>query len=334
MGIMFCSHIPNEEEDTQWIARRGMVSKNGNTATAQRFLDELSIFAVSAPTADESRESTEFTTLTRQESSVSEASSVKKKKDPEECLWKPAVDPHSGRTYYYHSETRKTTWQKPKEILVMEKRAKEEKKRQDELFFKEMERNIYTSLKKKESIPGVTESIVIPSTPAEETPSIEGTKQRVRTISNMDESLLAQLFIGPKAAVPTAAAIVAVPKKQTTTTPSTTAPPVDVRGRPPLPRRQPSANRADSMSLSPDDREGDKHFSELARGESDVGAELAGEKLLDAPLLDDNVNIGEGNAVQVKNHVRRNTGGTIYVKSTMTNPDIKATIKVSSYSTV
>jgi hypothetical protein len=52
---------------------------------------------------------------------------------------------------------------------------------------------------------------------------------------------------------------------------------------------------------------------------------------LDAPILNENVSIGgEDNGiavVQVKNHVRRNTGGTIYVKSTMTNPDIKATIK-------
>jgi hypothetical protein len=85
------------------------------------------------------------------------------------------------------------------------------------------------------------------------------------------------------------------------------------------------------MSLSPDEtRQDGKEFRELDRHDSDL---LAGEKLLDAPILNENVSIGgEDNGiavVQVKNHVRRNTGGTIYVKSTMTNPDIKATIKVS-----
>jgi hypothetical protein len=318
MGTMFCSHIPNEKEDTQWIARRGLVSKTGNTETVQKFLDELSIFAVAQP---QSQETTEQTTLVRQEESTE--TPVEETNEPQECLWKAAQDPHSGRTYYYHSVTRKTQWHKPEEIRAMEKRAREEKKRLDKLFFKEMECNIYASLKKKESIPGVTASVALPSTPAAETPSIEGTKQRVRTISNMDETLLAQLFIGNKP--PASTTLPVVPKKTTTVN----APPVDVRGRPPLPRRSTSVTRVDSMSLSPDEtRQDGKEFRELDRHDSDL---LAGEKLLDAPILNENVSIGgEDNGiavVQVKNHVRRNTGGTIYVKSTMTNPDIKATIK-------
>ena len=234
----------------------------------------------------ESRETTEQTTLVRQEESTE--TPVEEKNEPQECLWKAAQDPHSGRTYYYHSVTRKTQWHKPDEIRAMEKRAREEKKRLDKLFFKEMERNIYASLKKKESIPGVTTSVALPSTPAAETPSIEGTKQRVRTISNMDETLLAQLFIGnkpAKTAVP-AATVPVVPKK---TTHSERLPPVDVRGRPPLPRRSTSVTRADSMSLSPDEtRQDGKEFTELDRRDS----ELAGEKLLDAPILNENVSIG------------------------------------------
>lgn len=323
MGTMFCSHIPDEEEDKEWIAHRGLVTKNANAATAKKFLDELVIFSVSEP--DESRESTEHSSTTiRQESSLSETSSTKKE---EEVLWKETVDSDSGRKYYYHSVTRQTQWCKPDEIRAMEKRLKQEKRRQDKIFFKEMELNIYKSLEKKERIPGVSDSkeIEIPSTPADETPSIEGTKQRVRTISGMDESLLAQLKIGPKPATPTTTVATTVSKKVSST--STTAP-ADVRGRPPLPRRTASTSRSDSMSLSPEER--DANFLELARQDSDAGAELAGEKLLDAPINEDVKLGGEaGAAVQMKNHVRRNTGGTIYVKSTMTNPNIKATIKVS-----
>jgi len=319
MSTMFCSHIPNEKEDQEWIGRRGLITKNGNTATAEKFLAELSIFAVSEP---ESRESPNDSSVKRLESTTPEdAPSVKK--EEEEVLWKAAVDPHSGRTYYYHSVTRQTQWHKPDEIRAMEKRLKLEKKRQDKLFFKEMERNIYKSLEKKERIPGVTESkhMVIPSTPAEETPSIEGTKQRVRTISGMDECMLAQLYgVKPVLSTATVATVSMVPKKTVTTTTVS----FDIVGRPPLPPRVPS--RADSMSLSPEER--DPKFTDLNHRDSDAGAELAGEKLLDAPINED-VNLGGENVAVLKNHIRRNTGSTIYVKSTMTNPDIKATIKVS-----
>lgn len=323
--MFFCSHIPNEQEDNEWIARRGLIassSKNVNNAnaTAMKFLNELDVFSVREP---ESRESTEDS-LKRQETSIiSESSSTTNENNDEEILWKEAVDPRSGKAYFYHTVTRKTQWHKPDEIRAMEKRLKEEKRRQDKLFFAEMERNIIKSLEKKECIPGLeqtSEVLKIPSTPADETPSIEGTKQRVRTISCMDESLLAQLNTGPKRAVPTAAV---VPKKPT----STTAPPVDIRGRPPLPRRPSSRDIApDSMTLSPDDC--DAKYPDLTRRDSE-GAELAGEKLLDAPINEDVKLGGDEQGALQKNHVRRNTGGTIYVKSTMTNPNIKATIKVS-----
>ena len=315
MNAMFCSHIPNEAEDKEWIARRGLISKKANKATAEEFLRELSVFAISEPEAREAVH--ESTVKTHQETVVTEDASIKKE---EEILWKTAVDPHSGRTYYYHSVTRQTQWQKPDEIRAMEKRLKMEKKRQDKLFFEEMERNIYKSLERKERIPGVTESkhVVIPSTPALETPSIEGTKQRVRTISCMDENVLAQLFgAKPVASAATAVSTTAAPKKPTSTS-------VDMVGRPPLPPRVPSS-RTDSMSVSPDEREG--NFRVLTHQDSDAGAELAGEKLLDAPI-NENVKLSGESAVAQKNHMRRNTGGTIYVKSTMMNPDIKATIKV------
>ena len=247
MNAMFCSHIPNEDEHTEWIARRGLMTKNfahDDATTAKKFLDELTIFSVSEP---ESREvSKPCATTVRQEESASSSVSSSSVEE-EEVLWKTAVDPHSGRTYYYHSITRQTTWIKPDEIRAMEKRLKEEERRMDKIFFKEMELNIYKSLERGEYIPGVKQEskhMMIPSTPAEETPSIEGTKQRVRTISGMDESLLAQLKIGT---VPLAVSTTYTAPKKTSTAPS------DIRGRPPLPRRVSRGRSSDSMSLSPEE---------------------------------------------------------------------------------
>jgi len=65
----------------------------------------------------------------------------------EDCPWRSAVDPNSGKTYYYHTVTRETQWRKPIEMASREEReavaAKE--KRQKE-FFAAMESNILNSI--------------------------------------------------------------------------------------------------------------------------------------------------------------------------------------------
>lgn len=204
----------------------------------------------------------------------------------------------------------------------MEKRLKMEKRKELLAFFKEMEANIYKSLQRGERIPGVNElTIEAPQEPMVPLMAMVPTgdwKPRVRTISGMDESLLAELKLGTKAAAPAALA----PKPHSTA-------PANVGGRPPLPTgRRPSSRElvsSDSFELSPEEVP-EKRISRL---DSDVGVELAGERLLDGPT-DETVGLTTKLAMVAgqKFHVRRNTGGTIYVKTTMTNPDIKATIKV------
>lgn len=61
--------------------------------------------------------------------------------------WKSALDPKTGRTYYYHSITKKTTWDKPIELQTPEEqriiKIKEQQKRD---FFSAMETNVRRNL--------------------------------------------------------------------------------------------------------------------------------------------------------------------------------------------
>lgn len=60
--------------------------------------------------------------------------------------WKTAVDPKSGKTYYYDTISRKSTWDKPFELCTIEEqRNLKEKERQLKTFFKDMESNILHS---------------------------------------------------------------------------------------------------------------------------------------------------------------------------------------------
>lgn len=75
--------------------------------------------------------------------------------DASDCLWRTAVDPKSGRTYYYHIETRETQWRKPLELTTPEeRRAAEEKERQQQDFFAAMEANILKTISQGAFGPG------------------------------------------------------------------------------------------------------------------------------------------------------------------------------------
>mmetsp|Transcript_7183 Transcript_7183/g.13285 ORF Transcript_7183/g.13285 Transcript_7183/m.13285 type:complete len:631 (-) Transcript_7183:117-2009(-) len=268
-------------------------------------------------------------------------------------VWKSAVDPATGRTYYYDAVTRKTQWNKPPELKALEKKTKLEKRRLARKFFDEMEKNIMKSLERGEVIPGIP----LDETKKEGPPQEPLPKSRVRTISGMDDVLLAELrddynnygasrqkqlqpqkHRQPLPAVSTSLSSSASSLKGRN--------PVPKPGRPPLPSLRQANSKSqigkndqdeDDLQLSPDLDAEAKHSSQngqtLQKKPSQQNLELAGEKFVDAPIHSDNEQrqmeneLSSGERVSPPGHARRNTGGTIYLQNTMTNPDIQATIK-------
>ena len=57
--------------------------------------------------------------------------------------WRSTVDPKSGRTYYYHKLTKETRWDKPDEMCDPEERREKQRLRQGTVdFFRSMEKSI------------------------------------------------------------------------------------------------------------------------------------------------------------------------------------------------
>lgn len=137
------------------------------------------------------------------------------------CKWRTATDPKTGKTYYYHVETRETQWRKPIELATPEERREvEEKELRQREFFAAMEANILKSMEagafaaeegngKEESQhhPSTTEtnsnntlvSSDEPNHPLSQNssggvgrPKMEKPRL-VRTISSMDENILKDL---------------------------------------------------------------------------------------------------------------------------------------------
>ncbi|KAL7568497.1 hypothetical protein ACA910_012204 [Epithemia clementina (nom. ined.)] len=244
--------------------------------------------------------------------------------------WKAAIDPVTGRTYYYDSITLETQWDKPLELRTWQRQVKRERRRKDKAFFKKMERNILASLARGELIPGVVPAkvwLVVPPQPPQTEQTIATTAirhnnnnnntgggSRVRTISGMDERVLASLQISSSNN-----------NTHTTSTLGTTTPghvlalrhsPPESRdpahsyhdhrqfeGRPPLPQQR---SLRSTRGAPPLEIKSSRSKEEQCKPEA----------LPKQQMLSNN-----------NSHVRRNTGGTIYVNSTMTNPDVKATIK-------
>ena len=114
-------------------------------------------------------------------------------------IWKTAIDPKSGRIYYYDVHSREAQWNKPIELASeVERNAILLKEQQQREFFSTMERNILQSMNRGELIPCV---VVSPTRSLGggckgeviHTPPLKKAVM-VRTISSMDDELLAQLI--------------------------------------------------------------------------------------------------------------------------------------------
>jgi hypothetical protein len=130
--------------------------------------------------------------------------------------WRTATDTNTGRTYYYHVETRETQWRKPMELASeTERQEMEEKERRQRDFFAAMEANILRNLSQEQPNSSSVLSIVAENERGE-TKHPEGLAapiqpsklsrgafaQRtssllrpnlVRTISTMDEAVITDL---------------------------------------------------------------------------------------------------------------------------------------------
>ena len=118
--------------------------------------------------------------------------------------WKSALDPGTGKTYFYNDITRATQWRKPAELATDEEKLAIKKKEQKEKdFFAAMEANILSSLSRG-VIPGTPVQDMSSAVTKEETglsfrnPSIAKseieTSVLVRTISTMNETVLTDMI--------------------------------------------------------------------------------------------------------------------------------------------
>ena len=209
----------------------------------------------------------------------------------------------------------------PSEMKAAERKQKIERRKRDRIFFDEMEKNIMKSLERGDIIPGVKE------VPEAGSPNEPLPKTRVRTISGMDDVLLAELRddlnVGDR---------VKPPEKRILEKPTLGTRQSSATGRPPLPsnrskRNTSSTDEDDDLQLSPD--------IEVKPKQAAPSPQLTGEKFLDAPIHNESQwndigkeMLGVNNALSPPpGHARRNTGSTIYLQHTMINPDIQATIK-------
>lgn len=220
----------------------------------------------------------------------------------------------------------------------MERKARKEKRRQEEIFFKDVQRNIISSLARGELIPGVARedkkvveqgppqepvtkvvSLLRVRQPSQKRLQMEQHSQqasRIRTISGMNEQLLAELQSGDKPNRPDATGDAAAAANRssagqrpastaaaTSTTAQPAAAPATVEGRPPLMPPRGSSSKAvietkesssqDSMDLSPDDVQPKTAgaAAPTAAGATVSAADhpaesLRGESLLDGPILE------------------------------------------------
>ena len=244
----------------------------------------------------------------------------------------------------------------PREIRDIEKRIKKEQRQKLIVFFRAMERNLLASLARGEVVPGQRElEQVGPPLEPLYNRGDDTTKPRVRTISAVNEHLLAQLSLQEGGNSKTSYATSQLHPHKLLHHPQTPSSPI--QGRPPLPSRPPqpplkpsstgsaftsngsnktgkndngkslpSFHSSDSLELSPEPAE-----PKGAVADTDM---LRGVDLLDhaewpsSPESDHKTTTNESSAIIPRPaplHVRSHTTGGA-VQDSMEQPDIEATI--------
>lgn len=250
-------------------------------------------------------------------------------------VWKSAVDPKSGRTYYYDAITRETQWRKPLELASPSERAAmalKEKKQKD--FFAAMEANILNSMA----------AGVMPGTPrvgmgeAEEVAPLMRVSTKgvpkpvglVRTISSMDDALLAELTKtnlldpSPTSTIPGPAEATVMQQRFSLGRDEALN---DRRGSESsfdnIPVSEEQCRQLEQLRIAADE------MARASQTESGLSEGLASESgsVSESTPSATPPKLGQLKSLAKPNLAKRNTCGTMYVGSTMSAPDKDATIK-------
>ncbi|CAB9516671.1 Cyclin [Seminavis robusta] len=282
-----------------------------------------------------------------------------------EPVWKTATDPMTGRTYYYDAVTRRTQWEKPTEVRQMEKQKKSQRRKRNKLFFHEMESNILKSLSRGELIPGIPKAKLEPTGPPLEPRNANRNFRTLSRMDDTILAELRDDVVTPEEfdqALRQSMRSTTTKQPQHQRSNSRGRPPLpeptrsmDRRSRSRSRTQRQAANNTHgepssettstrtakalvaSRHLPPPTGRSSKPLQQHPEGEDPAMADaLAGEHLLDGTIQAEIRALAGGDGddkseavitINSKNHVRRNTGGTIYVNGTMSNPNVEATIK-------
>mmetsp|Transcript_15230 Transcript_15230/g.30752 ORF Transcript_15230/g.30752 Transcript_15230/m.30752 type:complete len:714 (-) Transcript_15230:637-2778(-) len=300
--------------------------------------------------------------------------------------WKSAVDAKTGRTYYYDSVTRQTQWHKPLELATdEERRAIQEKEAKQRDFFAAMEANILKSMAGGSLAPAASaknrSSASVGSSGsgssdeedreegiAEMTTSrgngvsalsasnkkksallpkgLKPTSKPVRTISSMDNALIAELAkTGQKAeGLPFDTIVSTKISPQSVSSFPFGSASASGNGSPAAAAKSPLVShlnstfpppmkRSSSGIRTPPRSEEDKAVDEFRRTADEMAAMTLkdGERLTRGDGAADSStpkpSRSDLKSIPKPTLQQRNTCGTLYVSSTMSDPDKDATIK-------
>ena len=223
----------------------------------------------------------------------------------------------------------------PSKLKHIEKEKKKERRRVARQFFDEMEKNIMDSMSRGDVIPGVasTETKTEEEAP-KDTFSKSHMRKHVRTISAMHGISLEELGTNIKTSRQDQHNS-SRPKSQESTAPKPRGQNSALMGRPPLPVRGSShgSTANQKRGMNSDHKSSPQRMGENVEkqvGEKTTAVFDGKNPLTESVRCKKNKMHREQQNKTSKSsrgHTRRNTEGTIYLETTMTNPDVKATIK-------